>query len=173
VPPLAWASLVKDDPMSDPIDIPNWLRIDDRLTTSGQPSEEQLAALRSLGVTHVINLALHTHERALEDEAASLRALGISYVHIPVEFDAPNEADFEKFCEAMEAVGGATVHVHCIVNARVSAFVYRYRRDVLGVDEGQARAAMELIWRPGGIWAAFVGDGASVHLQHRPGRVAP
>jgi hypothetical protein len=35
------------------------------------------------------------------------------------------------------------VHVHCIANYRVSAFFYRYRRDVLGMDEARARAGME------------------------------
>ncbi len=152
--------------MADPIDFPNWLRIDARLTTSGQPSEEQLAQLRSLGVEHVINLALHTHEQALPDEAASVAALGMSYVHIPVEFGAPTEQDFDGFCAAVRVIGEGTVHVHCIVNARVSAFVYRYRRDVLGMDEAQARGALEMIWQPGGVWATFIGDDAGVDLPH-------
>ena len=37
-----------------------------------------------------------------------------------------------------------------------AAFFYRYRRDVLGVDEAEARAEMEEIWHPTGVWAAFV-----------------
>ena len=48
------------------------------------------------------------------------------------------------------------VHVHCIANYRVSAFFYRYRRDVLGTDEAQARAEMERIWHPEGVWPRFV-----------------
>jgi len=39
----------------------------------------------------------------------------------------------------------------------VSAFFYRYRRDVLGTGETQARAEMERIWHPEGVWARFVG----------------
>jgi len=39
---------------------------------------------------------------------------------------------------------------------RDSAFFYRYRRDVLGMDEARARADMEEIWRPKGVWAEFV-----------------
>jgi uncharacterized protein (TIGR01244 family) len=158
--------------MSDPTDIFAWLRLDNRLTTSGQPNEEQLTKLRALGIKHIINLALHTHERALPDEAASVADLGMAYVHIPVEFEAPTEEDFARFCAAMQAIGDETVHVHCIVNARVSAFLYRYRRDILGMDETQAREAMEAIWRPGGVWAAFVGDETSVGLSHRPARRA-
>jgi hypothetical protein len=49
------------------------------------------------------------------------------------------------------------VHVHCIANYRVSAFFYRYRRDVLGMDESRARAEMEEVWHPAGVWASFVG----------------
>lgn len=142
--------------MNDPADIYNWRRIDRHVTTSGQPTEAQLAEIARLGVTHVINLGLHTHEKALPDEAASVAALGMTYVHIPVDFTDPTEADFEAFCSVMAALQDQPVHVHCIVNARVSAFVYRYRRDVRGEDERAARAAMESIWRPEGVWAAFI-----------------
>ncbi len=158
--------------MSDPTDIFAWLRLDRRLTTSGQPTEQQLAALAVLGVDHVINLALHTHERALPDEAASVAALGMTYTHIPVQFDAPTEEDFARFCAVMADLGEATVHVHCIVNARVSAFLYRYRRDVIGMDEAETRKAMDSIWQPGGVWAAFIGDEQAVGLPHRYTRKA-
>lgn len=153
--------------MTDPLEITNWLRIDERLTTSGQPSEEQLASLRDLGVRHVVNLGLHSHERALADEAASVAALGMAYIHIPVEFDAPTEDQFAQFCATMAGIGDDPVHVHCIINARVSAFIYRYRRNVLGVDEERARSAMDVIWQPGGVWAAFVGHHDAVDQPHR------
>ena len=39
---------------------------------------------------------------------------------------------------------------------RDSAFFYRYRRDVLGMDEARARADMEEVWQPKGVWAEFV-----------------
>jgi hypothetical protein len=44
------------------------------------------------------------------------------------------------------------------MNYRVSAFIYRYRRDILGQDDTLARAEMEQIWQPDGIWADFVAD---------------
>ena len=56
----------------------------------------------------------------------------------------------------MEQLKEVPVHVHCIANYRVSAFFYRYRRDVLGTDETQARADMEEIWHPEGVWATFI-----------------
>ena len=142
--------------MTDPEAIYNWRRLDGRITTSGQPTEEELADIRALGVNHIVNLALHTHPKALPDEAASVGRLGMEYIHIPVDFQNPTEADFQRFCTVMEQLQDVPVHVHCIANYRVSAFFYRYRRDVLGRDEATARAEMEAIWQPEGVWAAFI-----------------
>lgn len=151
----------------DPDHIFNWRRLDARITTSGQPSEAQLADIRDIGVRHVVNLGLHSHEKALPDEGASVTALGMDYTHIPVEFGAPTEDDFRAFCDTMAAIGDASVHVHCIVNARVTAFLYRWQQQVLGRSEGEARVLMDSIWQPGGVWAKFIGDEASFDLPHR------
>jgi protein tyrosine phosphatase (PTP) superfamily phosphohydrolase (DUF442 family) len=142
--------------MADPEDIYNWRRLDDRITTSGQPTEEQLTGIRDIGVAHVVNLALHTHEKALPDEAGSVRTLGMTYTHIPVDFRNPTQEDFDQFCAVMEQFKDAPMHVHCIANYRVSAFFYRYRRDVLGWDDATARAHMDAIWKPEGVWADFI-----------------
>ena len=158
---------VKEWAMSDPNNIYAWRRLDDRITTSGQPTADELTSLATLGVEHVINLALHTHERALPNEANIVAALGMTYTHIPVAFDAPTEDNCDQFCKVMNALAGSAIHIHCIVNARVSAFMYRYRRDVLGIDELQARQEMESVWQPAGIWAAFVGAREAVDLPHR------
>ena len=88
--------------MVDPETIYNWRRLDDRITTSGQPTEQQLADIRALGVRHIVNLGLHTHEKALPDEAASVAGLGMTYIHIPVNFQNPTDQDFNQFCAVME-----------------------------------------------------------------------
>ena len=50
--------------MGDPTSIYNWRRLDNRITTSGQPTEPQLGDIYALGVRHIINLGLHSHEKA-------------------------------------------------------------------------------------------------------------
>ena len=154
--------------MQDPINIYSWRRVDARLTTSGQPTEAQLMEIQKLGVTHVINLGLHDHEYALPNEAASVSNLGMAYIHIPVAFDNPTTRDFEQFCEALSEVGPSRVHVHCIANLRVTAFLYKYWRDVQGLRDVDARKPMDTVWRPGGVWAKFIGDEPSAALDHRP-----
>lgn len=142
-----------EDGVSDPTDILNWRRVDDRITTSGQPTEAQLEDLAAMGVRHVVNLGLHTSPGALSDEPASVGALRMAYSYLPVDFSAPTEADYARFCEVLAGLEGETVHVHCIMNFRVSAFFYRLRRETLG--EAAARAEMESVWTPVGVWAEF------------------
>jgi protein tyrosine phosphatase (PTP) superfamily phosphohydrolase (DUF442 family) len=140
----------------DPETIYNWVRLDDRISTSGQPDEAHLAGLAANGVRHIVNLGLHSHERALPDEAASVAALGMAYHHRPVDFANPTEDDFAWFVQTVEALKGEAVHIHCIANYRVSAFFYRYQRDHLGMDEAAARAAMDALWTPEGVWEDFI-----------------
>ncbi|MEM7087995.1 MAG: protein tyrosine phosphatase family protein [Pseudomonadota bacterium] len=142
--------------MTDLPHILNWRRINDRITTSGQPNEDQLAEIRGLGVTHVVNLGPHDNKGALDDETGTVTGLGMTYVYIPVDFEAPSDDDFEDFKVAIEDRAVAKVHVHCIYNARVSAFLYRYSKVSDEISESAAFQNMESIWRPGSSWAAFI-----------------
>jgi len=146
----------------DPVDIRAWQRLDATTTTSGRIEDKDVARLAALGVAHVINLALETHPEALEGEGEKLRQHGIAYTHIPVPFDAPTDAHFAAFRDAVESAQGP-VHVHCIMNWRVSAFFYRLNRDHRGMAEAEARALMERQWSPDGVdrpeadtWADFI-----------------
>ncbi len=146
----------------DPADIRAWQRLDAETTTSGRIEDRDVARLADLGVRHVINLALETHPEALVGEGEKLAAQGIAYTHVAVPFDAPGEDHFSAFVKAMQE-GPRPVHVHCIMNWRVSAFVYRYNRDCLGMAEPVARSLMEKQWSPDGsdrpeaaVWAEFI-----------------
>lgn len=134
----------------------NYLRVSDQLSTSGQPSESQLHLIKAAGFTHVINLAPHHAENALPDEANLVARLGMNYHHIPVNFQAPEEDKFHAFAALMNALQREKVWLHCAANMRASAFLYRYRRDMIGEDEQQARQRMALIWEPFGAWKPFL-----------------
>ena len=131
----------------DPEHIQNWQRLDNKITTSGRLVAEDIPVLAAAGVHHVINLALTDSPGALKDEDALLATENIGYTHIPIPFDAPDEAHFTAFCAALEECAHP-VHVHCMMNYRVSAFFYRLNRDHRGMDEAKARALMEQQWSP-------------------------
>ncbi|WP_282607785.1 protein tyrosine phosphatase family protein [Pelagibius sp. Alg239-R121] len=153
--------------MRDLPDILNWRRLDDRITLSGQPTEEQLAEIRDLGVTHVINLGPHHNKGALADEAGTIVTLGMEYIYIPVEFGNPTDEDFAKFCDAIESCPNTQIHVHCIYNARVTAFFYRYAKTGQGISEAEAHTLMDGIWKPGNDWAKFIGSQEAVGQPNR------
>ncbi|MDJ0612940.1 MAG: protein tyrosine phosphatase family protein [Rhizobiaceae bacterium] len=144
--------------MPELTDILNWRRLSENITLSGQPTEIQLAQIRDFGVTCIINLGPHHNKGALEDEAGSVSSLGMDYIYIPVEFEEPTDQNFAEFCDALEAHPNTKIHVHCIYNARVSAFFYRYAREGRGFSEAEAFALMDGIWRPGNDWAKFIGN---------------
>ncbi|MBE0542791.1 MAG: protein tyrosine phosphatase family protein [Verrucomicrobia bacterium] len=135
--------------------IRNFLRIDDRLTTSGMPQPDDFAALRQAGFEVVINLALPTSDNALPNEGELVSAQGMTYIHIPVKFDAPQPTDFERFTRMMDACAGQKVFVHCAANMRVSAFVFLHRLRQ-GVDRTTAENDLTKIWQPDGVWWEFV-----------------
>ncbi len=138
-------------------DIVNYLRIDERLSTSGQPSVEELEAVAQEGTDVVINLALHDDPRySLPDEAGSVTALGMTYIHIPVRFDAPTETDLQAFFVAMHAHRESKLLVHCAANKRVTAFLGLYRVMAQGWDIDRAFAPMKDVWEPNAAWATFI-----------------
>ena len=119
--------------------IPKVRAIDDRLVTSGQPTEAQLGAIADAGYATVINLGLHDDPRySLPDERATVEGLGLAYVHIPVAFGAPTEDDLLRFFDAMRAHAGQRLWVHCAANLRVSAFLGLWRVIVRGDDHGSS-----------------------------------
>jgi len=102
----------------------------------------------------------------LINEAECVARLNMTYVYIPVDFDNPTESDYNLFCTALENHDDEQVHVHCIYNARVTAFFYRYAASGRG-SESHIQALMDGIWRPGGVWAKFIGRKEDTALPNR------
>ena len=136
----------------------NMLPLTDDLGTSGQPTSAQLAAIKEAGYAVVINLATGKTPRDLPNEADVVAAQGMEYIHIPVIWENPTEADLARFFEAMDATQDKKRFVHCIANMRVSAFLFLYRVLRQGMPVEEARASMAQIWEPNPIWHKFIND---------------
>jgi uncharacterized protein (TIGR01244 family) len=137
--------------------IHNYRAVDDRLGTSGQPTEAQLAEVARAGFTTVINLALHDDPRySLADEAETVRSLGLDYVHVPVQFAAPKHGELLAFFDAMDARTDEKVWVHCAANYRVTVFLGLYRMIRQGWPRERAFELMDGLWKPNDVWTAFI-----------------
>ncbi len=134
----------------------NYLPISSHLTTSGQPTAEQFKTIANNGFKLVINLAPHGTENAVDNEADIVTSLGMQYINIPVNFDDPQQQDFEQFAATMEASKGNKIWVHCAANMRVSCFVFLYRTTILGENSARPEIDLKKIWEPFGIWQSLI-----------------
>jgi uncharacterized protein (TIGR01244 family) len=141
----------------------NYLKLSDDIVTSGQPSEEDFAAIAAAGYQVVINLGLLNTDYALADEEKTVEALGLSCIHIPVQWENPTRADLEAFFQAIERCSGKRIYVHCAANMRVSVFMALYRVLHLGWSLDKAMEDVREIWEPNPIWQGFIDQVISQH----------
>ena len=129
-------------------DAHNFVRISDRLSTSGQITNEEIVAAKDAGFEVVVNLAPARRERNHE-EGFRVTESGMTYVQIPVDWREPALRDLELFFDVMDANRDRKVYVHCFANMRVSVFVYLYRTIREGVPEAEAWEEVLKVWDPG------------------------
>ena len=135
----------------------NYYKVPDLFETSGQPNNKQLISIANGGYEAVINLAPNTTiEGRIINEEGILKSNNITYIHIPVDFNNPLDEDFNEFVVALEQNKDKKIWVHCAANMRVSAFVFKYRRDVLGQSPKNIEEDLEAIWVPNKTWGSFL-----------------
>ncbi|VEP14405.1 conserved hypothetical protein [Hyella patelloides LEGE 07179] len=141
----------------------NYLWLNNKIATGGQPTEKQLVLIKDAGYEIVINLALTTSENALPDEKAVVESLGMQYIHIPINFNHPTQEDFALFCEAMQTYQDKKFFIHCAANLRVSAFLYLYRTLYQNVNEKSARQDLNKLWQPNKTWQNLIDEITNNH----------
>ena len=136
----------------------NYRKVDEHHATGGQPTEEQLKAAAAEGFATVINLATIDPRYSLKDEGASVAALGMKYVHIPVPWDRPSEADYAAFEQAMQSAGEGKTLVHCAANFRATAFYSLYAMKHFDWSRARAEEFRASIWRGSDfpVWEDFI-----------------
>jgi protein tyrosine phosphatase (PTP) superfamily phosphohydrolase (DUF442 family) len=140
------------------VDILNQYHVTENIASSGQPDEAQLEQIASEGYYAVINLAMPDHKKSLANEGSIVTSLGMTYIHIPVPFEAPNEDHLVTFSGYMDALETKKVWVHCIVNARVSAFLFRYLQKNRGWSAEKSATPILEQWLPDMdvVWKDFI-----------------
>ncbi len=139
-------------------DVLNYLVISDTIGTAGQPTPSQFADIRATGYDIVVNLAMPDSSNALPNEQQLVARQGMLYVHIPVLWERPTAQNLEQFFDVMARCRGKRVFVHCVMNMRVSVFVYLYRVIWLGVSQETAEEHLFRIWNPNVVWQRFLDD---------------
>ena len=130
----------------------NYVKINELISTSGQPKIEELELIANEGFEVVINLAMPTTSNALENEDKIVSSLNMSYIHIPVDFENPKISDLKLFLNVLQALGANKVWIHCAKNYRVSAFMYVYHKYILHTPFEEIDLSIFDKWQPSLIW---------------------
>ena len=130
----------------------NYVKINELISTSGQPKIEELELIANEGFEVVINLAVATTSNALENEVKIVSSFNMSYIHIPVNFENPKISDLKLFLNILQVLGGNKVWIHCAKNYRVSAFMYVYHKYILHTPFEQIDLSIFDMWQPSLVW---------------------
>jgi uncharacterized protein (TIGR01244 family) len=121
--------------------IRNFLRINEKFCTGGQPRLEHLAKLKAEGVKAIINLRQPSEHRAAEEEEAA-KQLGLRYYNIPVVYAEPKEEQATEFLKLTDDAANLPVFIHCTAAIRVGAFwlIRRVLRDGMTFEAAEEDA---------------------------------
>ena len=134
----------------------NYIEYSAEFASAGQPTAEQLQAVRDAGFERVVYIAFSDQSRSLPNEDRLVKDLGMEYVHIPVDWEAPTASDFYLFAGAMQRSPGKKTLLHCQANYRASAFSFLYRVLYEGVPMATAKRDMDSIWTPNKTWRELI-----------------
>ena len=139
------------------MDAVNIHQVFDWLWTSGQLSQGDVLALPDLGIEVVINLALPSSPNALPAMRPSW-SLVWAWPMCKFQWNGstPYRSNLISLSGVLNAFAGRKIWLHCAMNMRVSAFVYLYRKLVLGEGEENATFPMRDIWQPNETWQQFI-----------------
>jgi protein tyrosine phosphatase (PTP) superfamily phosphohydrolase (DUF442 family) len=105
--------------------------------SGGQPTAEQLRALKAAGGEIVLDLRDPMEPRPV-DEGALVRELGMEYVNIPVRAGSLDDATLERILAALRQAGSRTVFFHCGSGSRVGGALIPYFILDQGMEEQDA-----------------------------------
>ena len=105
--------------------------------TGGQPTAEQLEALKNAGGGIVLDLRDPMEPRPV-DESTLVRRLGMEYVNIPVRAGALDDVTLERTLGVLRSAGNRTVFVHCGSGNRVAGALLPYLILDQGMEEQDA-----------------------------------
>ena len=117
--------------------VANACQILPNVVTGGQPTAQQLKALKEAGGRIVLDLRDPMEPRPV-DEAALVRELGMEYVNIPVRAGSLDDTTLERILTVLRGAGDRTVFFHCGSGSRVGGALIPYFILDQGLEEQDA-----------------------------------
>jgi protein tyrosine phosphatase (PTP) superfamily phosphohydrolase (DUF442 family) len=117
--------------------VANACQILPNIVSGGQPTAEQLKALKAAGGDIVLDLRDPMEPRPV-NEPELVRELGMEYVNVPVNAGALNDTTLERVLAVLRGAGERTVFFHCGSGGRVGGALIPYFILDQGMEEQDA-----------------------------------
>ena len=118
-------------------DVANACQLLPNVITGGQPTAEQIEALKHAGGGIVLDLRDPMESRPV-DESTLVRRLDMEYVNIPVRAGALDDVTLERILGVLRSAGDRTVFVHCSSGNRVAGALLPFLILDQGMEEQDA-----------------------------------
>jgi protein tyrosine phosphatase (PTP) superfamily phosphohydrolase (DUF442 family) len=105
--------------------------------TGGQPSMQQLRALKEAGGGIVLDVRDPMESRPM-DESSLVQQLGMEYVNIPVRAGSLDDTTLDRILTVLRGAGDRTVFFHCGSGNRVGGALIPYFMLDMGLEEEDA-----------------------------------
>jgi protein tyrosine phosphatase (PTP) superfamily phosphohydrolase (DUF442 family) len=135
--------------------ITNFIQINDKLATAGQPTKKEFKQIAQAGYEVVLNLAMH-NRGALKEEDKVVSKNGMVYIHIPITWKEPELDRFKLALDTLKLlqIQQKKVFIHCIMNWRVSILIYQYKKSILYKKDVKLKAPKD--FKPNKKWKRII-----------------
>lgn len=101
----------------------NFRQVTDDIAISGQPSPEDLDALKAQGFRTIVNLRTDDEPGLLDDEEREVESRALNYAAVPVSPALLDDVAVARFSQELESIDGKPALVHCRSAGRAGMMV--------------------------------------------------
>jgi protein tyrosine/serine phosphatase len=94
----------------DPMGVPNFHQVNDRIYRGAQPTDEGFQALAKMGVKTIVDLRREAAQ--IREEQRTVESLGMKFLSVPMEMGAPTDQEISRVMQELNSNSGP-VFVHC------------------------------------------------------------
>jgi protein tyrosine phosphatase (PTP) superfamily phosphohydrolase (DUF442 family) len=116
---------------------PNACQVTANIITGGQPSAEQLRALKAAGGAIVLDIRDPMEPRPIDEPALAARE-GLEYVNVPISSGTLSDEKLERILGVLRGAGERPVFFHCGSGNRVGGAMIPYLMLDRGMPEEDA-----------------------------------
>jgi len=115
--------------------IPNFSRVNDRISAAGQPSQQAFEQLKKMGYKTIINL--RTAEEGADKEKEIVEKLGLRYINIPITPQTITQEKVKQLAEVINDESSGRILIHCASSNRVGGmwFLHRVMNESCSIEQ--------------------------------------